>query len=1152
MTTARPILGSRGAGFRSSAVLAALAWTVLAILFLVPTARASETTVGFDDLMVGTPVSDQYEAQGLKLGHATEFAQTALSVGDCGSPTVREGGSPSDAFSPPRYALLAKCQPDAAAPFSSGTFGALLGQGRGSLSVEVRNFTVGGLAPKAKLTGYNGAGQSVVSEEATLEAGKWTHIAIAPAGGAKTISYFSIVTAESNSDEIAIDGLGFESEPPTKTETPPPPPTTTTTTTTTPPPTLPPPPIAATPSLLTPNPASGQEMAVSGAASQPGNGRIISYDWDLNGDGKIDTSTGTNPVADVILAPGVHTIGLTVTNSNRESSSSRFTMTIPTKIQSLPPKDGGEGECVSTFEDGDAHIIAECIQKLGSGYVISSKQLALNGMVLTPSEGGYGVFKIQTVKHLGISTEVQLSGTPVNVELLNTPIGNVVLGGRNLESEPMTLVFEAFHAQTLKAVLGSARPRAHAAGGDAKTLVMAFAVAHKCAGGSKKAGCCPPQNNTSCAELPGSFPLTGQVAVYLNDKGQSLFDVQVGLELKSVNFEATGALEILADREAGIDLESLKFAIPEAGLAEIFKVKNASFTYYFPSDPEESKRDSWQAKGTITFGPLEEPGMEAELAFKKGEFHSALMVFTAPPGAGAMIYPGVEVNKIGASIGVNPLAFGGVLGAAIATQLELTLEFKFREATSTELGFFGGQGKLAYKGDEIATLAADLYSDGYMDAKLAIDLHFPFDSKEPAVEVGGGISFWDESASGLWQAEGNAHIKIWVISAEAAVLVNNNYAAGCAAAGEFGVQGRYRFSDGNIDGGFFGLKKCSDELKQYKQKPLVKHSGGFVKEEESLRTLPSVGAPWLVALSRAHAATLESQSFSLPGSTPGQELRIGSGSGIPIVHLKGPGGQIFTTPATPGQIVTSGNEFISAIGPDAHETIVFLRNPKGGQWLLQPAPGSAPITKLEVAQDVPPATIEAHVKHKRANRWSLAYKVANFVPGMHVRFVERGRDTTHMLGTVGAARGTLTFSSEEGLSRSRTIDAYLLNAEGMPRRELTVTHYLAPAAGRGGSVRGVRFVRHGSTALVSWPAVAGTRAYRIKIRGTDGRVQTLWRKPSRRSVQIVGVLPFDSYTATVVAEGGHYLLAGRSATGRLTAVKVKPQHPAKRRAAKKA
>jgi hypothetical protein len=1115
-----------------------------------PARAAGETTIGFDDLAVGTPVTNQYAGEGLELGTAMSFGRKELASGDCGAPTVKEGPSPAFAFSQPNFALLKKCG-DPAGP-SSGTYGKLLGRPRGLLAVEVRTLAVGSV-DQVTLTGYDAAGEPVASAE-SIEVGPsaWSRVSIKLPGGTKAIAYFSIVTTKATEDEIAIDDLSFESEAATPPPPPPPPPP--------PSPPSPKPPVANIASL-TPSPQPGSVISLTGAGSQPGGGRIASYDWDLNGDGKIDTSTGTNPVVQLILAPGLHTVDLTVTNFNKETSKSSFGVSVPFTNNSLHPPDGGEGECTSTYDQGQVHVIAECIQKLkGGGVVISSRQVALDGMDLTTSGGGIGIFKIETVKLLGIGNTVQMSGAPVNVELLNTPIGNVVLGGRDLEKEPITLAFEAFHPPQFKFPsagfsdprTSASKARAHAAGGG-KTLVMAFAVAHKCASGSKKAGCCPPQNNTSCAELPGSFPLTGQVAVYLNDKGQSLIDVQVGLELKSVNFEATGALEIIADRETGIDLTSLKFEIGEAGLAEIFKVSKASFTYYFPSDPEESKRDSWQAKGTISFGPLESPAMEGELSFKKGEFHSASMVFTAPPGAGAPIYPGVEVNKIGASVGVNPLAFGGVLGAAIATQLELTLEFKFREATSTELGFFGGQGKLSYKDDDIATLAADVYSDGYTDAKLAIDIHFPFSSKEPVVEVGGGISFWDESASGLWQAEGNAHIKIWVISAEAAVLFNNQYVAGCLAAGEFGVQGRYRISDGNIDGGFFGLKKCDDELKQYKQKPLVKHSGGFVGGEESLRSLPNAGAPWLATAATAPAGPVarasagESQGFALPAGTTGQELRIGFAGAAPAVHIKGPSGQVFTTPATPGQLVTVGDEFIAAIGPSGHEAIVFLRKPKGGEWQLQAA-GGTPIAKLEAAQDVPPARIRATVKRKHGSRFALSYKIANFVPGTHVRFVERGRDSTHVLGVVGGAHGTLAFTPQEGLSRPRTIVAYLLDREGAPRRELTVGHYSAPGALRGGRVRRVKFVRHGSTGTITWSATAGARQYRIKVRGGDGRVQTFIRKPSARSVTVTGLIPTDSYTALVVARAGRNLLPGPKASATLKALKeARPVRPRAKR-----
>ena len=335
---------------------------------------------------------------------------------------------------------------------------------------------------------------------------------------------------------------------------------------------------------------------------------------------------------------------------------------------------------------------------------------------------------------------------------------------------------------------------------------MAIGVGKPCTGKEKNAGCCPPaQGNTACATLPGNFPLVGQVDVCLNNKGQALFDVQVGLALKGI-FEATGALEIEADPQSGVNLNSLVFTIPEAGLEGIFTVKKAKFAYYFPSAPDESKRDTWQAEGEIIFGPLGEPSLEAELAFKKGQFHSGSLVFQAPP-PGIPIYPGIFLNKLGGSIGVEPFAFGGVLGAKVAAALELTLSFKYREATDQELGFFGGQGQLELDDDKIATLAADVYSDGYVDAQLSIDLHLPFSSDNPIVKVGGTIGFWDESKSGLWQAEGSVYLKLWEISAEVAGLVNNHYIAGCLAAGGFGVQGRYSFSDGSIGGGLLRLQQ---------------------------------------------------------------------------------------------------------------------------------------------------------------------------------------------------------------------------------------------------------------------------------------------------------------------------------------------------------
>jgi hypothetical protein len=244
-----------------------------------------------------------------------------------------------------------------------------------------------------------------------------------------------------------------------------------------------------------------------------------------------------------------------------------------------------------------------------------------------------------------------------------------------------------------------------------------------------------------------------------------------------------------------------------------------------------------------------------------------------------------------------------------------------------------------------------------------------------------------------------------------------------------------------------------------------------------------------------------------------------------------------------------GGQFMSAIGPVPHQVLVLLRKPKAGTWHVQVAPGSPPIAKLEVSEDVAPATVKVHVTRKHGHRWSLAYKISHYLPGTKVRFVERGRDSTHVLGLAGKAKGTLTFTPQEGLSRSRSVYAYLLNTEGAVVRELTVGHYTAPAAFRPGRSHKVKIARHGTSATVTWSPVAGVRIYRIKVRGSDGRLQSFFRKPNRRSVSLSNVLPFESFTASIVAVGPN-LVSGRPASGKLAAVKVK-RPKSKKRAGKK-
>lgn len=1129
---------------KGGGLLALGAIVLLALLLPAAPALATETVIGFDhfpgggEVPAGTVVGDQWEAEGLKLGKAEEFGQASV-AGNCGMPKVaREGATP--AASPPNYAALPTC---IAAVATQGTFGALTAPARGSLSVEVRDLTS---APNVavSLVGYSSAGKVVAEGHGEATNGAWQSITAA-LNGEGDISYFAIATGEVTSQKVAIDNLSFEAPP------------TTTTTTPTPPPPGPTPPTA-TLALTTPNPQAGAPITLSGAGSTPGSGHIVSYGWNFRGGEREETSTGTDPEAHLTFGPGPHTVTMIVTNSNHEKATTRFSMTVQQTVKAHIP-DGGEGECQPTLEIGDARLLAECIQKLGEGYVIEG-DLAMNGTLIVPKSG---FLKIKTVRDiaLGGGSETELYGAQVYIELENTPLGTMVLGERDLEAEPIALEVHAVAPPKFEGVLhGFNAPAAHTASGGggsggggaptsgggakpSKTLVFVFGVGKACkAGETKKAGCCPPPaGHSACAEIPGNFPITGLVDVYLTNTGQTLLYVQVGLNLKEVNLEATGALEIKVNNESGIELQSLKFEIGEAALKPIFKIKGASFEYYFPSYEEASKADTWQAKGTITFGE-EVAQLKAEMAFRKGNFHSAAMSLKIKPGV--PIYAGVFLNEIGATLAVEPVEFGGSLGASIAEVLELELEFRYREANEhpPELGYFGGEGRLLFKENKIASLAGDIYSDGYVDAALKVQLSLPFGSKEPVVEVRGGVSFWDETnhkPEALWQVQGEAYVKIWIIELEGLVLVNNNYVAGCVAANGFGIQGHYQFSDSGVGGGFFAISNCSDQLKEFKQQPATKHSGGFVKEE-SLRFPPRPGNLLAAARPGRHAtaaASGESETFNLPEGTEGQELRISSSSGSPVVRITGPAGQSYTTPAAPKQVASAPGQFIAALAPDPDQLLVLLKHPKGGLWTVQTLPGSGPLSKLERAEDVAPASVHVHVHHTRGGNYALEYKIAHYVPGSAVRFVERGRDSTHVLGTARSARGTLRFAPAEALSRGRTIFAYLLNGEGVEVRELPVGRYTAPGPFRPGAPK-VRIVRRRSTALVTWRAVPGARSYRIAVRGSDGRLETHVLRSPAHSVLIPNALGFESFTATVTAVGGKDMLSGRPATASLKAVKA--------------
>jgi hypothetical protein len=335
------------------------------------------------------------------------------------------------------------------------------------------------------------------------------------------------------------------------------------------------------------------------------------------------------------------------------------------------------------------------------------------------------------------------------------------------------------------------------------------------------------------------------------------------------------------------------------------------------------------------------------------------------------------------------------------------------------------------------------------------------------------------------------------------------------------VQGRYRFSDRRAEGGAYAFSNCHDQLRPYRNHPLVPHCGAFTPEACISQASPN-------------------DAVIVPAGSSGQELRVTS-SGTPVLKVTSPGGRTsFTTPSQPGQRVDRRGSYLATLAPDTHQLLILLVRPQAGRWRLDPVAGTPPIGSVEMAGEVPPPLIRARVAHVAGSGWVLAYRIGNFVAGSRVRFLERGKDSARVLGIAGTAAGRIRFVPRDALGRARTIEADVQAADGTPNGVSTVARFIAPPAVRAGRPGRVVITRHGAAALVKWAPAANARQYIVLVRGGDGRVNEFVTGARTRTVTIQRALPFDSSTATVHALGGANLLAGPEVAGRLRALRVKP------------
>ena len=246
----------------------------------------------------------------------------------------------------------------------------------------------------------------------------------------------------------------------------------------------------------------------------------------------------------------------------------------------------------------------------------------------------------------------------------------------------------------------------------------------------------------------------------------------------------------------------------------------------------------------------------------------------------------------------------------------------------------------------------------------------------------------------------------------------------------------------------------------------------------------------------AAMSTADAGRFAPLGATTRTRVRVPSGrraisfevdgaGGAPRITVTDPRGRRYVDDGSPSQ----GSRAASLLHLErARRSILTVRGrPPAGVWTIETQPGSPAIRALSTRRDLPQSRVLARVRGHGAGR-RLVYRVAP-VPGQRVTFFEEGRTVGRQIGVATGTHGALRFPKGHGTAGKRRVFA-IVEQNGMPRRRVALTSYVAPAPPRVPAPGVVRArVRRAGLAL-SWRRVPEAARYRLTVKVGDGRVLT--------------------------------------------------------------
>ena len=576
------------------------------------------------------------------------------------------------------------------------------------------------------------------------------------------------------------------------------------------------------------------------------------------------------------------------------------------------------------------------------------------------------------------------------------------------------------------------------------------------------------------------FPLTGNATVDFEDETTAIA-AHVGLPkfLGGV----TGDITLRTDNDNGLRLDGLVIKVPSALLGPV-QVKDLVLTYL-------AAGSVWQGSATLLLPPSPPgPRLDAAIGFREGGFDYGRgeYTFTSP---GLALGAGVFLNKIRFAVNVQPAPTriaGGVTlsaGPTVAGQKALGIDgdIVYTFPNPPDPAVLRADGTATLASIPFLTAFAEYRSSGYFEFGANLDYFWVKD----VVGIRAGVNGWFTSSA--FNIDGKGTVCVGFCFDAEAVLSS----AGIAACGRIKAWGTdVALGFGYKWGGGLSIMLLSCDVGPFREiKPA--QAGG-------------------------------DHDFTLPSGLPVATVGFRGSTGPPKVTLEGPGGERVVTPAEPDGKVLD-DRFLLFQNPDDRTTYVAINKPSAGRWrvttdggtLVTPRIGveaaQAPaLEQVQVAHGLPQPSVKAKVSGSGYKR-VLTYSVKQ-IAGQRVTFEERGGRVGRRIGTAKGKRGKIRFSPGAGRKGKRQIVA-LVESNGLPRENLAVASYTAPAAAKPARPGGLQLRRKKSRLTVSWRSASRAARYLVRVTLPDGRKLLLFASSKKRRVTVKGVAKGDRVTVTV-------------------------------------